>query len=49
MFAWGPGVAPVTLLFPRAVLWVSVMSQYANFVGHLSSLMGALARQEAAD
>lgn len=30
-------VTPVTVRFPQSVLWVALMSQYANFVGHFSS------------
>jgi hypothetical protein len=35
MFLW-IAVTPVTIKFPESVLWVALMSQYANFVGHFS-------------
>jgi hypothetical protein len=38
-------VTPITLLNPDSVMWVSFMSQYANFVGHFASLDGARAEQ----
>lgn len=30
-------VTPYTASHPESVLWVAVMSQYANFVGHFAS------------
>lgn len=36
----------VTLRFPDSVLWVAVMSLYANFVGHLSAYDAARAERK---
>jgi hypothetical protein len=38
-------VTPVTILFPKSVLWVALMSQYANFVGHFASFDAARAEK----
>jgi len=38
-------VTPVTLIYPKSVLWVAVMSQYANFVGHFAGYDAARAEK----
>lgn len=38
-------VTPVTIAYPQSVLWVALMSQYANFVGHFSGYDAARAER----
>lgn len=39
-------VTPITIKFPESVLWVALMSQYANFVGHASAYSAERAETE---
>jgi hypothetical protein len=43
--AWALLVIPTLLLWKNSILWVSFMSLYANFIGHLSAAQGAKAEQ----
>jgi len=38
-------VTPITLRYPNSVLWVALMSQYANVVGHFSAYDAARAER----
>jgi hypothetical protein len=44
---WALLLIPTLLLWKSSVLWVSAMSLYANFVGHLSAAKASRAEQEA--
>lgn len=44
MLGW-TGLVPVTLFNPESILWVAVMSHYANFVGHFAGWDAARGEQ----
>lgn len=44
---WVLLLIPTLLWWKESILWVATMSLYANFVGHLSALEAALAKDEA--
>ena len=47
MAIWALLLIPTLLWWKDAIVWVAVMSIYANFVGHLSGYSGARAERKA--
>lgn len=45
MIVWGLLLIPTLLWWKDAIVWVAIMSIYANFVGHLSGYSGARAER----
>lgn len=43
---WATAGLAVTLRFPDSVLWVALMSLWANFVGHLAAYDAARAERK---
>lgn len=48
-FVWALLLVPTLLWWKQSVLWVSVMSLYANVVGHWSAFQASRAETEAED
>jgi hypothetical protein len=46
---WASLIVPTVLWWGESVLWVSIISVYANFVGHWSSFQAARAEEKAAE
>ncbi len=47
--AWALLIAPTVLFWPDSILWIALMSVWANFAAALSGLVGAMAAREAND
>lgn len=45
MTVWALLTIPTLLIWKESVLWVALMSLYANFVGHFSAYQGSRAEQ----
>ena len=44
---WGLLFIPSLLFLKESIAWLVFMSVYANFVGHMSALMGSFAEHKA--
>lgn len=49
MIVWAVLLVPTLLWWTESVLWVAIMSLYANFVGHFSAYQAARSEEAQKD
>lgn len=49
MTVWAVLLIPTIMFWSQAILWLAIMSLYANFIGHFSAYQGARAEAKGED